>query len=64
MNRRCISPLAQLVERETVNLEAAGSIPAWRAFFFFLLLESARGPMPSLEVTSEESQVLHADVLM
>ena len=23
------SPLAQLVERETVNLEAAGSIPAW-----------------------------------
>ena len=25
-----ISPLAQLVERETVNLEAVGSTPTWR----------------------------------
>ena len=27
------SPLAQLVERETVNLEAVGSIPTWRDNF-------------------------------
>ena len=30
------SPLAQLVERETVNLEAVGSIPTWRGFLSFL----------------------------
>ena len=29
------SSLAQLAERKTVNLEAAGSIPAWRAFGLF-----------------------------
>ena len=30
----CTSLLAQLVERETVNLEAAGSIPAQRAHIY------------------------------
>ena len=36
------SPLAQLVERETVNLEAVGSIPTWRVLFytFSILLHS------------------------
>ena len=29
---KCESRLAQLVERETVNLEASGSIPLARAF--------------------------------
>ena len=27
------SPLAQLVERETVNLEAVGSTPTWRGMW-------------------------------
>ena len=34
------SPLAQLVERETVNLEAVGSIPTWRAFAFHYIFTS------------------------
>ena len=29
----CTSPLAQLVERGTVNLEAIGSTPIWRVDF-------------------------------
>ena len=28
----CLAPLAQSVERETSNLEAAGSTPAWGFF--------------------------------
>lgn len=30
------SPLAQFVERETVNLEAVGSTPTWRDTLCFL----------------------------
>ena len=35
--RRTTSPLAQLVERATVNREASSSILLWRAFFLFCL---------------------------